>query len=250
MYDWWLGGRHNFAADRALGEAFVQAIPTIRDMAQANRSFLERAVGYLVRDAGVRQFLDIGTGIPTSPNLHEVATGIDPRCRVVYVDNDPIVLAHSRALIAGTAPGTIEYLHADLREPDRILGDPALAATLDLTQPVALIMVAILMLLSDADDPWAKARTLMDAMPAGSHLALTHPGQDFNPQAMAGVVAAANRGQLTLVPRSRAKVERFFGDWEVVEPGVVPVLAWRPEHGAPADPNAAYYWAGVARKPG
>jgi hypothetical protein len=249
MYDWWLGGGHNFAADRAMGEAFIEAIPTIRTMAQANRDFLERVVRYLAREAGIRQFLDIGTGIPTSPNVHEIAKETDPGCRVVYVDNDPIVLAHSRALIAGGEPGTIEYIHADLRRPDRLLADPALAATLDLTQPVGLMMVAVLMLLSDADDPWGKTRTLMDALPAGSYLAITHPGQDFNPQAMAGVVAAANRGHMTLVPRARAKVERFFGDWEITEPGVVPVMAWRPEDGPPADPNAAYYWAGVARKP-
>jgi hypothetical protein len=249
MYDWWLGGRHNFAADRTLGEAFTEAIPTIRTMAYENRKFLGRAARYLVREAGIRQFLDIGTGIPTSPNLHEIARETDPACRVVYVDNDPIVLAHARALIADDAPGNIEYIHADLREPEKILTDPALGGALDLNQPVGLMMVAVLMLLSDEDDPWGKTRALMDALPAGSHLAITHPGQDFNPSAMAGVVAAANRGHMTLVPRTRARVERFFRGWEIIEPGVVPVMAWRPEEAPPADPNAAYYWAGVARKP-
>jgi hypothetical protein len=268
MYDWWLGGRHNFAADRALGEDFSKAIPTIRTMARENRKFLGRVVRYLIREAGIRQFLDIGTGIPTSPNLHEIAQETDPECRVVYVDNDPIVLAHARALIAGpgqngsgengsgqadpehsdpehSAPA---YIHADLRQPAKILTDPALASTLDLTKPVGLMMVAVLMLLSDEDDPWGKTRTLMDALPAGSYLAITHPGQDFNPQAMAGVVAAANRGNMTVVPRSRAKVDRFFHGWELIEPGVVPVMTWWPDDGPPADPNAAYYWAGVARK--
>lgn len=248
MYDWWIGGKDNFAADRALGEAFMQAIPTIRTMAQENRAFLHRSARFLAQEAGIRQFLDIGTGLPTSPNLHEVAQEITPETRVVYVDNDPIVLVHARALMTSVGSGETNYIHADLREPGKILADPTLTSTLDLDQPVGLMLIAILMLLSDEEDPWAQAKELMDALPSGSHVAITHPGQDFDPEAMAGIVAAARQGQMTVVPRVRADVERFFGDWELLEPGVVPVMAWRPDE-PPADPNGAYYWAGVARKP-
>lgn len=249
MYDWWLGGKTNFAADRAMGAAFVEAIPTIRTMARENRKFLGRAVRYLAGEAGIGQFLDIGTGIPTEGNVHEVAQQINPDARVVYVDNDPIVLVHARALMVSSDRGRTAYIQADLREPEKILADPAVADTLDLNQPVGLMLVAILMLLRDAEDPWGKARVLMDAMPAGSYVAITHPSQDFNPEAMAAAVAAANQGQVTLVPRARADVQRFFGDWELIEPGVVPVMAWHPDGTPPADPNAAYYWAGIARKP-
>lgn len=248
VYDWWLGGKDNFAADRAMGEALIQAIPSIRTMAQENRKFLRRAVRYLVTDAGIRQFLDIGTGIPTAGNVHEVAQEIAPEARVVYVDNDPIVLAHARALMVSGDRGKTAYIHADIREPEKILTDPTLTRALDLNQPVGLMMVAILMLLTDKDDPWGRARALMDALPSGSHLAITHPTQDFNPEAMADAVAAAARGNVTLVPRVHAEVERLFGDWELIEPGVVPVKAWRPAVGPPTEPNSAYYWAGVARK--
>jgi hypothetical protein len=249
MYDWWLGGKDNFAADRALGDAFVKAIPTIRTMAQENRRFLHRTVRHLVTEAGIRQFLDIGTGIPTSPNVHEIAQEIAPETRVVYLDNDPIVLVHARALMVSGDQGTTEYIHADLREPEKILTNPTLTSTLDLNQPVALMMVAVLMLLDDDADPWGKARTLMDALPSGSYVVVTHPGKDFNPEAMAGIAAAAKQGRMTVVPRVRDEVERFLGDWEPIEPGLVPVMAWRPDGPPPADPNAAYYWAAVARKP-
>lgn len=247
MYDWWLGGKDNFPPDRAMGEAFISALPTIRTMALENRKFLGRAVRYLAEEAGLRQFLDIGTGIPTEGNVHEVAQSAAADARVVYVDNDPIVLAHARALLVSSGPGRTAYLHADLREPERILADPALTRTLDLSRPVGLIMVAILMLLSDEEDPWAKARTLMDALPSGSYLAVTHPGYDFDPEAMDEIRATAQRGGVTVVPRVRAEVARFFGDWEIIEPGVVPVAHWRPA--TPGDPQAAYYWAGIARKP-
>ncbi len=248
MYDYWLGGKDNFAADRAMAQAFEGAIPTIRTMAAENRKFVHRIARHLVA-TGIRQFLDIGTGIPTRPNLHEVAQAIAPETRVVYVDNDPIVLAHARALMVSAEQGRSEYIDADLRDPESILDDRALLETLDLERPVALTLIAILMLLDDDDDPWGKVRVLMDALPSGSYLALTHPSQDFNPEAMAEVVAAAKQGRMTLVPRTRQEVARFFDGWELIEPGLVPVMAWRPSDGVPADPNAAYYWAGVARKP-
>jgi hypothetical protein len=249
MYDWWIGGKDNFAADRAMGEMFAQAIPNIRTMARENRNFMERAVRYLAGEAGIRQFLDIGTGIPTRPNVHEVAQQIASDARVVYVDNDPIVLTHARALLVSGEHGATAYIDADLRQPEKILADGSLLSTLDMTKPVGLLLVAVLMLVSDEEDPWAIVRTLMDELPSGSYLAITHPGQDFNAEAMAAVVAAAGQGGMTLVPRVRADVARFFGDWELVDPGVVPVMSWRPDGKPPADPNAAYYWSGIARKP-
>ncbi|MFD0785783.1 SAM-dependent methyltransferase [Micromonospora azadirachtae] len=249
VYDWWLGGKDNFAADRAMGAALIGAIPTLRTMAKENRRFVHRVARYLVGEAGIRQFVDIGTGIPTRPNLHEVAQAVAPETRVVYVDNDPIVLAHARALMISTAEGRSEYIHADLREPEKILSDARLTETLDLDRPVALTLIAVLMLLRDSDDPAGKLRALMDAVPSGSYLAITHPTGDFNPAEMNAAVAAASQGGMTLVPRTREEVQRLFGDWELIEPGIAPVMAWRPEDGQPDDPHAAYYWAGLARKP-
>jgi SAM-dependent methyltransferase len=249
VYDWWLGGKDNFAADRAMGEEFIRVIPTMRAMALENRKFVDRAVRYLVQEAGIRQFLDIGTGIPTSPNMHEAAQSLAPEARVVYVDNDPIVLAHARALMISTEVGATRYIEGDLREQEKLLTDPVLTDTLDLGQPVGLMLVAILMLLMDDDDPLRHVRDLMDALPSGSHLAITHPGRDFNPEAVAATVELAAKGHIPYAPRVRSEVVRFFGDWEIVEPGVVPVMAWRPDGGPPADPNAAYYWSGIARKP-
>jgi hypothetical protein len=249
VYDWFLGGKDNFAADRAVGEAVVKAIPTIRIMAQENRHFLGRVVRYLAGEAGISQFLDIGTGIPTSPNVHEIAQETVPDAHVVYVDNDPIVLAHARALMVSGSLGKTAYIDADLREPEKILTDSSLTHTLDLSKPVGLIMLATLMLLGDEDDPWGKVDTLKAALPPGSYFAISHHGQEFNPEAMGANVAAAAQAGVTLVPRTRAEVERFFDGWELIEPGVVPLVTWHPVGDSPADPNAAYLWAGVARKP-
>ncbi|MFG3715642.1 SAM-dependent methyltransferase [Micromonospora sp. NPDC047730] len=248
VYDWWLGGKDNFAVDRAVGAALIEAIPTLRMMAAGNRRFVHRVARYLVAEAGIRQFLDIGTGIPTRPNLHEVAQALAPETRVVYVDNDPIVLAHARALMISSEEGRSEYIHADLRRPETILAD-RLTGTLDLSRPVALTLIAVLMLLRDEDEPGERLRTITRALPSGSYLAITHPTQDFNPSEMGAAVAAANQGHMTLVPRTRAEVERFFDGWELIEPGIVPVMAWRRDDAGPDDPRAAYYWAGVARKP-
>ena len=248
IYDYWLGGKDNFAADRAVGDAIVQAIPTMRSMAAENRKFVHRAARDLVAKEGIRQFLDIGTGIPTRPNLHEIAQRIAPETRVVYVDNDPIVLVHARALMISSEEGRSEYIAADIHHPEQILEEPVLRDTLDLTRPVGLTLIAILMLIADEDDPWGLVARLRDAMPSGSILAVTHPTADFNPEAVGQAVDAARGAGMTLVARTREEVARFLGDWELLEPGLVPVPAWRPD--APVeDPETTYYWAGVARKP-
>jgi hypothetical protein len=250
VYDYWLGGKDNFPADRALAEMMIQAIPNMRGLAAANRAFLRRAVRYLAGEAGVRQFLDIGTGIPTSPNVHEVAQAAAPGSRVVYVDNDPIVLAHARALLTSQDAGETAFIMADLREPKTILDHPTLTATLDLDQPVAVLLVAVLMYFRDSDhpNPFEMVAAVLEPMPSGSYLAITHPTPDFNPEETATAVAAASAAGITLVPRGQAEIERFFTGLDMVEPGVVPVLSWRPDEPA-ADPRSAYYWAGVARKP-
>jgi hypothetical protein len=250
VYDYWLGGKDNFPADRALAEHIMEAIPTMRTMAAANRAFLSRAVRYLAEEAGIRQFLDIGTGIPTSPNVHEVAQAVAPDSRVVYVDNDPIVLAHARALLTSQEAGETSFIGADLQQPKSILDHPTLTSTLDLSQPVAVMLVAVLMYFRDTDNPnpFEMVATLLEAMPPGSYLAITHPTADFNAEAMGGAVAAAERSGVTLVPRNQAETEKFFAGLDVVDPGVTPVLSWRPDK-PPDDPRSAYYWAGIARKP-
>jgi S-adenosyl methyltransferase len=248
IYDYWLGGKDNFAVDRAVGEAMIAAIPGMRYMAGENRKFVHRAARDLVAKEGIRQFLDVGTGIPTRPNLHEIAQGLAPETRVVYVDNDPIVLVHARALMISKPEGRSEYISADIRDPESILGDKTLRDTLDLSKPVGLTLIAILMLLADEDDPWGKVKALRDAMPSGSCLAITHPTADFNPVEVQQAVAAATGAGMTLVARDRSAVERLFGDWELLAPGIVPVSGWRPDEPVQS-PEAAYYWAGVARKP-
>jgi SAM-dependent methyltransferase len=251
-YDYWLGGKDNFPADRALGDLIRERIPTISAMALANRAFLTRAVRYLVNEAGIRQFLDIGTGIPTTPNVHQIAQAADPSSRVVYVDNDPIVLAHARALMASTPEGHTEFLLGDFMDPEAILAGPQLRDALDLGEPVGLLLVAVLMYFDPAEghDPYPVVKTLLDALPAGSHVAISHPTGDFDPEAMAAVQAVIRQAGITFVQRGHTEVARFFDGLELVEPGVVPVLAWRPDpqDTPPVDPKSAYYWAGIARK--
>jgi SAM-dependent methyltransferase len=249
VYDYWLGGKDHFPADRALGEAIAQALPTIRTQVRAQRAFLGRAVRYLAREAGVRQFLDVGTGIPSAGNVHEVAQEIAPESRVLYVDNDPIVLAHARALMASTLEGTVAFIQADLREPEAILGDPAVARTLDLAQPVGLVLVGVMHHLRDPDDPRRIVATLVGALAPGSYLVLSQTTPDFDPDAMRGLAAASEQGGIPNVPRSLADTEPFFAGLELVPPGLVPMAAWRPDPGAAQDPRSVYAYGGVARKP-
>lgn len=231
-YNYWLGGKDNFEADRESGDAMAASFPTIRISALENRRFLGRAVGYLAREAGIRQFLDIGTGIPTADNTHEVAQGIAPESRVVYVDNDPIVLAHARALLTSSADGATAYIDADLRDPERILTHPELLRTIDLSRPVGLMLVAVLHFVPDGDDPYALVRRLLDALPAGSYLAASHATHDYLPPQVAEEARAAAKGggpHGLINLRTRAEFTGFFTDLDVVEPGITSVAEWRAE---------------------
>jgi S-adenosyl methyltransferase len=256
IYDYWLGGKDNFAPDRAVAEALATQIPTIRTMVRSQRVFLVRAVDYLVREAGIRQFLDIGTGIPSQDNVHEVAQRIAPESRILYVDNDPIVLAHARALMTSTEQGRTAFIMADLRQPQAILDNPTLRETLNLGSPVALFLVGVLHHLHDSEDPRGIVRTLLAALPSGSYFALTQPTGDFDPSAMAGMAVTAEQSGIPYVPRSRAEVEAFLDGLTLVDPGIVPIPAWNPRGldypGAAEvdrDPYSVYGWAAVARKP-
>jgi hypothetical protein len=251
-YNYWLGGKDNFAADRESGDAVAAAFPTVRIAAIENRRFLQRAVTFLAKEAGIRQFLDIGTGIPTADNTHEVAQSIDPASRIVYVDNDPIVLAHARALLTSSPEGATAYLDADLREPQRILSDPDLRGTLDLSQPVGLILVAILHFIPDEHDPYGVVARLVSALPAGSYLAMSHATYDFMSSETVAELAATNAARdVVFRARSRSEFSRFFDGLDVVAPGIVDVTEWRAEDEPPPRPRVeetAVYCA-VARIP-
>jgi S-adenosyl methyltransferase len=244
--DFWLGGKDNFASDRKAAEAGIRAFPGTVQSVRAGRAFLARAVRYLAAEAGIRQFLDIGTGLPTADNAHEVAQAIAPECRVVCVDNDPVVLLHAHALLTGTTAGVTGFIDADLRDPEKILADTA--SLLDLTQPVAVLLFGILHFIQDDEDPYQIVRVLMDAMPAGSHLAVSHFAKDVFPEQMAAFAHAINGySSVEAALRDRAEVSRFFRGLDLVEPGVVQVSKWRPrtemENAVPAA-----LWGGVGRK--
>ena len=244
VYNYWLGGKDHFAADRELAERFIAADPEVTAGVRANRAFLGRAVHFLAAKARIRQFLDIGTGIPTANNTHEVAQRAAPDSRIVYVDNDPIVLAHARALLTSDPGGATDYIDADLRNTGAILAQAA--RTLDLARPVAVMLVGILQCIPDEDDPRAVVAALMDAVPPGSYLAISHPAADVHAQARAGA-ALLNEGLATPVTfRTRAAIARFFGGMDLVEPGLVSTSQWRSGAGTGTRPLAN--WAGVARK--
>ena len=252
VYDYLLGGKDNFAADRAAAEAGLRANPNSRIPPRENRAFLGRAVRYLAGEAGISQFLDIGTGIPTSPNVHEIAQGIEPRARIVYVDNDPIVLAQARALLTTGPEGRTAYIDADLRDIDAILGSADLQRTLDLSKPVGLLLIAVMHFIPDEDDPWALAARLLAALPSGSYLALSHLTGDFDPAAWAGVVAVYRRSGVTMQVRRKPDVERFFAGLDPIDPGVVSLPQWHPDPsdvGRPPSDAAVSVYGGVARKP-
>ena len=245
VYDYWLGGKDNFAADREAGDEVLRAKPGIRQNVRANRAFLGRCVRFLAAEAGIRQFLDVGTGIPTAGNTHEVALDVDPGSRVVYVDNDLMVLRHAQALLT-SATGTVAYLDMDARDAGKILA--AAADTLDFSKPVAVMLIAILHLIPDADDPWKLVADLMAATAPGSFLAITHPASDITPDASARASRAYNDNVATpQTRRSRDEVARFFSGLELVEPGLVQLPDWRPAPGDLPAPTSGY--GAVARKP-
>ena len=250
MYDYYLGGKDNFAADRAAADQLLETAPEVVSIARENRAFLGRAVRYLAREAGIRQFLDIGTGLPTRDNVHQVAQREAPDAQVVYVDHDAVVLAHARALLA-TDPRTI-VVGGDLLEPEVLLTDPDVRAHLDLGRPVALLLVAILHFISDDDRPYEMVARLREALPPGSHLALSHVVYEHHPEAIERA-EEVYRGFLHRTGHARRTsedVRRFFGDWELVDPGLTYVTGWRSDgpHRAAA-PERMWIVGGVACKP-
>jgi hypothetical protein len=246
VYDYWLGGKDNFAADRVVGDKALQASPDLRVTARANRAFLGRAVRFLAGEAGIRQFLDIGTGIPSANNTHEVAQGVAPESRIVYVDNDPIVLAHARALLTSAPEGVTAYLDADARDPDTILASAA--TTLDFTEPVAITLLGILQVLKD---PRAVTSRLLDAVPRGSYLVISVPASDLDPEVQATLARNLNESLpgITYSFCSNAEVTRFFDGLELVEPGVVPLNYWRPGPGGPDPARKLSAYGAVGWKP-
>jgi trans-aconitate methyltransferase len=248
VYDYMLGGKDNYAADRAAVEAWLKVDPGMAFIARANRAFLGRVVRYLAGEAGIRQFLDIGTGIPTAGNTHQIAQAIAPESRVVYVDYDPIVLAHARALLTSSDTGATEYIDADLRSTSAILGQAG--QLLDFTKPVAVTLLAVLHAIPDSDDPYSIVARVMDAVPSGSYLAVSHPGSDLIPaQTLEEMRDVAHRmSQQQYTHRTREEVARFFAGTDLVEPGLVPVEEWRPEPGGTGEAGQSRVWGAAGRK--
>jgi hypothetical protein len=248
VYDYWLGGSHNFLADQDLGRAIAAVEPNARAGAQANRAFLGRAVRFLAA-VGIRQFLDIGSGIPTQGNVHEVAQQASPGSRVVYAEVDPVAIAHSTAILAGNQNAAI--IDADLRDPRKLLADPAVRRLIDLGQPAGLLLVMVLHFISDAEDPWQIVATLRDSLEPGSYLVLAHATSESRPAVARAAETVYNRSVATDIHmRSRADILRFFDGFELLDPGLVYIPQWRPDSPAdvPADPGKFWVLVGVARK--
>ena len=247
IYDYVLGGVHNFERDRMIGDQLAQVVP-VREMARLNRSFLRRAVLHLV-DSGVRQFLDIGSGIPTVGNVHEIAEEADPACRVVYVDYEPVAVAHSQMLLQDNDNAIM--VQSDLRDPERILADPQTQRMLDFDQPIGLLMVGVFQFIPDGDDPAGVIARYRDALPAGSYLALSHFTPDNMEQGMAKAVEVFKNSAEPIHPRTHAQVSALFDGFDLVDPGVVFTARWRPESPEDIgdDPDHSGIYAGVAQKP-
>ncbi|GAA5116928.1 SAM-dependent methyltransferase [Pseudonocardia adelaidensis] len=249
IYDYILGGKDNYAVDRAAGDASLRLWPALRVHMSENRSFMHRVARHLA-ERGVRQFLDIGTGIPTSPNLHEVVQAVAPDARIVYVDSDPTVLAHARARMTSTPEGRTAYVCADMREPDTVLNAPQLRATLDLGEPVGLTLIAVLHFIAEDDLAHQVVQRLVDALAPGSFVGASIATDDFAPVPLAQVQHVYEAYGETVRWRSKAQAEKFFAGLEILDPGIVQIHKWRPQRGtAPiADADIAMYGA-VARKP-
>ncbi|NUV63523.1 SAM-dependent methyltransferase [Streptomyces sp. CAI-85] len=249
MYDWYLGGKDNYPVDEALGRQMLALDPRVPVMARVNRAFMHRATRWLARN-GVRQFLDVGTGIPTEPNLHQVAQEVAPDARIVYCDNDPIVLAHAAALLRSTPGGVTEYLQADVRDPVTIV--EGARKILDFDRPVALSLIALLHFVSDEDGAHELVGRLLAELPSGSYLMMTHATADFTPEESAAATAKLKGAGITLALRSREEFARFFDGLDLVEPGVAVVPDWHPELGEPVpgqEDGVIPGYGAVARKP-
>jgi hypothetical protein len=251
MYDYYLGGKDNYVVDREAAAAVLRALPEVRDIARENRAFLRRVVRYLVGEAGIRQIIDIGTGIPTVGNVHEVAQEIDPGVRVAYVDNDPIVHVHASALLTGR--GRISIVLADLRDPRGILDHPKVRELIDLDEPAALLLVAIMHFITEQEGPGQIVATFRDTLAPGSYLALSHGTADFHDQAIADAgTAVYAMATAPLLLRSHAQVTALFDGWDLIEPGVVQVPMWRPDANLlrPRELEKIGIYGGVGRRRG
>lgn len=247
VYDYWLGGKDNYAVDRAAGEAYKEAFPGIIRAVRINRAFLGRAIHYLAAEAGVRQFLDIGTGLPTANNTHEVAQRAAPDSRVVYVDNDPVVLLHAETLMTSSPEGACDYIQADVRDLETVLAGAA--KTLDYSRPVAVTLLMILQFISDESDPWRIIGTIMAALPTGSYLVITHPTGDVIEHSDAAKRYNSHMGDNQAVLRSAEEIARFFDGLELLDPGLVQLHQWRPGPGADAARFQLPALGAVGRKP-
>jgi hypothetical protein len=245
VYDFWLGGKDNYQADREAAQQVATIMPSILPGVRANRAFLHRAVSYLAAEVGIRQFLDVGTGLPTAQNTHEVAQSIAPESRIVYVDNDPIVLSHARALLTSSSEGATSYIEADARDPGRIL--EAASRLLDFSQPIAVMILCVLQYVPDADQPHQIVSRLLEAVPSGSYLALSDGTGDIDAERGAQATEAYNArlGSNRITPRPRAQIAAYFDGLDLVDPGLVPLHLWRDVN--PGQPVPAY--AGIGRKP-
>ncbi len=253
IYDYLLGGKDHFPADREAAENLVKFAPGTREGVRAHRAFLRRAVHYLAAEAGIKQYLDIGTGIPTQGNVHEVAQAVDPEARVAYVDNDPIVLVHGRALLTSNPAGATTVIEADLREPEKILSDPELLEVIDFDRPVAIVLAGVLHFITEEEDPYAAVERYKAAVPSGSHLLLSHITLDFAPDVDREEFGKPyDNSTAPMVPRTLDQVLRFFEGWDVIEPGVVEVVHWRPdedEYQEPIPGGHAWAYGAVGVKP-
>jgi S-adenosyl methyltransferase len=248
FWDYLLGGKDNYPVDREVGEQVLTIFPDLRDSARADRGFLVRAVRYLAAQAGIRQLLDIGTGLPTVNNTHRVAQATAPECRIVYVDNDPLVLVHARALLTSTPEGVTDYIAADVRDPERILHEAA--RTLDFTQPIGLMLLGVINYVMDNAEAHATVTRLLDSVPPGSYLAMSHPTPEIHAEAIETSIRHYNSsGAAPIRTRNRQELTRFFDGLELLEPGVVSCSLWRPD---PSDVEICAevtQYCGVARKP-
>lgn len=247
IWNYWLGGKDNYQVDRMVGDQVAQMFPAIPEAARTSRQFLLRVIRYLVREVGIRQFLDVGTGLPTVNNTHQVAQAIAPESRIVYVDNDPLVLAHARALLTSSPEGTTDYIDADLNDSARILADAA--KTLDFTEPIALILNGIMGHVKNDDEAYSCVRRLVDALPSGSYLALSD-GTDTNEAAVRSMELYASSGAVPYYLRSPERIAGFFEGLEMVEPGLVKLEDWRPDVELPQSSDERHAGrGGLARKP-